>query len=349
LNQTSSQNCIDANAKFSFPVTGSYSLPTPIPLGSEWIPQLDREQSHKFVDVPVTSMIIQPDGTLWFAAERNIVRYNPRNKDLFILKDSLLPSKLLAGKNGETFGIYNSYWENPEKQPYYLSRFDEDKRQFLPVEQSDLTGSARAYSPAESGRIWFVSDQNEIKNYDPADGSIEKFSLPTFSYEIKNLAVDKNETVWLLAYNTKDMFQAGQIIRFDPRSNKLDFFSLPFGSVYGRYLSLYIDHSGRLWTDDYGYLDNIYSESPVWYQVVRSPIFIHNRWTDRGEYQWSHANPFYETKDGLIWFFSMAGLANLDMKSQKWCLVTTVVSSLVEDNQGNQWIVHEGQIYKKEK
>jgi len=345
----SNQNCIKENVEFAFPITGAYTIPTKIPIDTRWKPQLNQAESHEIGDSVITNLVIQNDDSIWFVAEKKVMRYKPQKRELLVLNNHLIPSEILIGNHGEIFGINSQDIDDPENNSYFLSQFKNEINEFVAFDQKDLTGYVKAYFYGNDGQIWFVSNDNQIFNFNPGNGITNRYHLAMVGYELKNLTVDKNDNIWLLAYNTKNQLQIGQLIRFNYHTNDLVFFSLPSDVHFGEYLGLYIDKSNRLWADDYGYLDNIYSENPIWYQIIRSPIFIHNRFSDNGQYQWSHASPYYETKDGLLWFYSSAGLANLDLKTKKWCLESTIVSKIVEDTNGNIWMVNNGQIYKKGK
>jgi len=64
-------------------------------------------------------------------------------------------------------------------------------------------------------------------------------------------------------------------------------------------------------------------------------------------YQWYRPRPMIESSDGRIWFDgSSAGLVWLDPQKGIWCKFTTIDSNILEDREGNLWLLYDSQLYK---
>ena len=196
--------------------------------------------------------------------------------------------------------------------------------------------------------FWAFVSKDGIYNIDPKNGQIKFWiSLPnlyanTFpTYESVKIA--DNGDIYLL-YNTETM--ANALYKFVPETGLFNYVYNPVSENFADDpTSLYITKSGQLWVDDTGWM----GKDGVWNQVVRSPVFIVNRQPDSGyKYSWPFGIPFYESTNGFLWFNSDNGIAYLDTKQEKWCWVTTDITSVIEDDDNTLWMIAYGKLYKLE-
>jgi hypothetical protein len=105
-----------------------------------------------------------------------------------------------------------------------------------------------------------------------------------------------------------------------------------------------MDHSGRLWLDDHAWMNS----DGVWYDVVRSPVFITDKSDAGPNYVWDFPKVVFESSDGRLWFRSMNGMVSLNPEKGEWCWFTTEQSNIVEDSDHNLWMVADNKLYKLE-
>jgi ligand-binding sensor domain-containing protein len=249
---------------------------------------------------------------------------------------------------GTSFG--EAAVKNPHNnQPYFLARFDKSNGKFETVENEKLSGDVVTYSEDSSGLLYFYTSDKHLLKFNPDSGKAELLEFNFPYYEVKSMAIDRNNNIWFSGSFEENGIRDTSVLRYSLKGNSNKNIDSLLGS--GRYNAgvVFIDSSDRLWLQDYCYLDNVLADEPSWYQVIKSPIFIHNRGPVELDYYWDEATPIYESKDHKLWFFSGAGLAYLDQSAQKWCLLTSRITGVAEDSSNNLWIVDRGQIYKREK
>lgn len=110
---------------------------------------------------------------------------------------------------------------------------------------------------------------------------------------------------------------------------------------------LLIDNSNNLWIGDYAIV-NLDETSAAFLSkkiIIRSPVFITNRVNDRAEVVWSRPSPNNVTEDGRIWYSSLRGDAWHQPETGEWCMFTTANSNIVQDGEGNLWIIYDNALY----
>ena len=347
-------DCIEVNYSYAFryyPADPDKPNPTEIPLSPKWQPQLSPEQTKEVGGSIILELSMRPDDTLWFSTMYNVIEYKTKSRELVIHKDGPLPYNLFVDRHGNLWGngfIRDSGEKSPDGKPYFLARFDDTRRQFESVENDKLTGELVTHTEDANGALYFYTKDDRLLKYTPDTGKVEKLTFNHLDYEVTDILIDRHNTVWFKSFIVLYGKRFEQVQRYRLTDDSFDNFgTVPGFQIYGN-SGIFIDSSDKLWLNDFGYLDNVLAEEPVWYQVMKSPVFIHDRGPVENENQWDDAYPIFESKDHRLWFFSGAGLAYLDQQAQKWCLLTSRITGVAEDSSSNIWIAYGGQIYKRE-
>jgi hypothetical protein len=236
-----------------------------------------------------------------------------------------------------------------------LSRFNDLTDSFEYVE--DTTGILRSPQVRlisnivedNSGTLWFFvegEEQTLVSFNTKTNESRQHYSLN--KGDNRKLSIQSDGTVWF-----GDVFK-NQIIRYIPYSQEVQVYSgypepAEFGGL-GFDLSevnyLFFDKSERLWLANKGWLDISNGNSPIWNQVLDSPVFITEVDLPYNEYALSYQYSTYQSSNGWYWFTGGSGIVKLDLEQGSWCLMTTGISEVVEDKNNDLWIAVFNHLYK---
>lgn len=355
-----SASCVPPPVKVAFPYLvfqePGDALPADVLPPSEWEPQLSDDQSkrlHPFSSVD--SIAARSSDEIWLLTSQDLVRYQPSTHELitYTVKVSeegiFLPSLLFLGKDGTLWGRDHFGLSTSNRFCGVLSRYDAKNDRFEPVLDKDgilkdAPGSTRITEDAQ-GMLWLVID-NVVFSFDPATHQAKRALDEQQGYRFHNLVGAPDGTIWLSATPVGQPQSVEVVIRYDPRTGDLEYHGPPPEAEDNFGLDLYLDRTGRLWVDDYGWREVPSTGEPVWYRIIRSPVFITRIRGGEFTYSWVRPHEIYESSNGLFWFSSSAGLVKLDFQSGEWCLVTTLSSPVTEDDAHNLWVAGNGQIYK---
>ncbi len=268
-----------------------------------------------------------------------------------------VPDNLYIAHDGTVWsaGIkFESQISADETRPL-LSRFDDSTDRFEAVKDTSAflqAPNVRLVSNiAEDleGALWFfVEDypQQILTSFDVNTGQVEQhYSMETGGNT--NLTIGSNGSIWFI-----DRFD-DQIIQYNPslkvthtygnsESMNLDRYPLDMEKVH----YLYFDDLQRLWLANRAWLDFSQSEDPIWHRIPESPVFFGKSGIPRDGYGLLPTYSMYQSSNGLYWFTGGTGIVRLDLQAQTWCLMTTGISEVVEDNDHNLWIAVFGHVYK---
>ncbi len=358
--ETTSNDCFPPLFEFSFPyrepgiIDATHSLPS-IP---GIIPQVDEN------DVPVTihegDLVVRGDDEIWLVEP--FMRYTPstrETKEYVILDgdgDQVYPEALFLGSDGTLYVVA----DNSTYTGIVFTRYDEqhDRFEIITPENEifmhDPTSGGRVHDIVEDqgGNLWFVY-KNVLTRFNPITHQAEQMLGEEQGYIPSNtLVMSPGDTLWMAAEILKEMgdddiISLGlQVIRYDILTGDIQHFGTPPGLERSNW-QLFFDHYGRLWFNDYGYLEFPKDGSGTWYQVMRSPIFISDR-SGNYRYVWRTPDPKVETHERYLWF-TFSGLARLDLETNEWCLVSrTRIYNVAKDSQENLWFISDNQLYKYE-
>jgi hypothetical protein len=267
-----------------------------------------------------------------------------------------VPSQLFLSQDGTLWGFdhYDLGGNAPTGIgiPGDLSRYDAKNDRFEPAPDKDgiLTGGGGSTLITEDaqGRLWLIIDW-ALFSFDPETRQAQRVLDEQRGYRLYSLIGAPDGSIWLAAYRTDSPGDKPVIVRYDPRTDEIEYHGPPLGvREHTTISSMYLDSVGRLWIDDLGWREVSPTGESVWYKLIRSPVFITNRMQGAGdrEYAWTSPHQMYESSNGLFWFSSGAGLVRLNFQSGEWCLLTTLYTPVVEDDNHNLWIAGNRQLYK---
>lgn len=271
--------------------------------------------------------------------------YNGYPAHLFVSRDNTLWGYDVLPTDSETHYI------SPE-----LIRYDGITDQFEIIRDKDglfeqlLTISSVAEGP--NGILWILALKKSgekwesgLYSFDPVSLHARRHLVSSLPSAYANLVLAPDGSVWFEDLVNKHLTQyipeTGEIRPY------LGYPSYDNIKKVGGFSSLFFDNAGRLWMGNYGWLDFTNPDQPIWYQIIDSPAFLTNNTPPYYTgYTFAPASEIYQSSDGFYWFTSQAGIVQLGLEQQSWCLITTGVSRVVEDNQKNLWIAVYGKLYK---
>ena len=275
---------------------------------------------------------------------------------------------IVASKTGELWGYYSFFsTEGLEDGLSLLVRYNVIKDQFESViDKQGLLQTPRTISSKivvdENGRFWmFVKDglndsSPTLYSFDPVTLQAEKHNVysETFSPFIR-----RDGKLWIPDW------PAGKLALYDPTTRQVQYFdsiktfTLSKGETHVKFTEviegagpLYLDRSERLWFGYTGWLDLKISEDIGWYKIITPPEFVIYTESPLPMYVLSPTTlrGMHQSSNGWMWFSTTDGVVRLKMLDSfqhgEWCKVTNGVSNVVEDQQGNLWMIVFSKIYK---
>ncbi|MBI9049163.1 MAG: hypothetical protein JEZ00_07080 [Anaerolineaceae bacterium] len=264
---------------------------------------------------------------------------------------------LFTGWDGNLYAVNLPITESGDPFPL-LSKFDRSSLRFESIEQSIEITREIVTEPYDiiplvnsKGYLWLIVVGDGIYSYTVSMNAYDKqfdFSneliLEMENYEIPYANVGADDKIYylfsepVLNYGEK----AWPLYTFDT-NKKSSGRILPYLVPWPfRYTSFLGDTQGNIWFDNAGWLGS----DENWYQLVPSSIFIgfsHDVYTSR----LSPAKVLLESEDQILWFHHENGMMYLDPSEEKWCWFTTYQSNIIEDPEGDLWMIADGKLYKR--
>ena len=359
IDQPKSVSCIQPPVDLAYPVKVLATFePTQVPLEG-WEPIVVSEKDpFRFV----SQMMFRNETELWML--RPLMRYSLETQQLKtyeinIEQDALVGLRTLWVTRDKTLWIAGIARLDNEKY-LLLAYYDETKDQFVRVIDEDellLQDFDGSDSPeikeGINNQLWILYGGSLIR-YDSKTNVAKTILDPEYFYELgSSMTIDQDGVLWLVARGVDGAlaYEKGQrfVMRYDHQSKSSRFYGSPPGyEGNNRSFTLFVDHLGRVWADDYGWLQIHPSGDGTWYHAIRSPIFISDRPIGQAQYGWFRPAPLLETEDRYIWFGS-AGLGRLDLLENHWCLLNTIpTNTIAMDSEDNIWIAGDGRIFKQD-
>ena len=296
----------------------------------------------------------------YYVEEQEFVAYyDPLSKTIVTYSSSdlsYLPRFIYVSSSGIVWGVA---YDKVSPQKIFFVRFNDAIEDFEPVsEQIDyFPGDIGAITRDEKDMYWISLSRRDMQtgekkytffSYD-AETS-ETIEYPAVSkIQPISLALAPDKRIWMIVYTEAKW----QLAVFNPASEEISIYRDSAGVKDGfdseqldNLTKLYFDKSDRLWVDDRGWFDFSSMNSPQWYRIIRSTVFIEEQVFSETPYVWSRPYYMSQSKNGMYWFGSPVGTASLDTSTGTWCHFTTALSPVVEDSQGNLWMVAYGILYK---
>jgi len=288
-----------------------------------------------------------------------------------------LPSTLFVSKvTGELWGYYSFYSDvySSFSPAQYLKdgtpllvRYNSSKNRFDPVvdENGILQTPKIIYGEIaedEDGLFWMFSKER------PSDESLTLYSLDPQTLQAKKYDLHINSFPVLYSSSGGKLWitdwSRHRLILYNTRTHKTQYFDsirtirsvetlIPFKEVINQDSSpLYFDNSNRLWFGYTGWLDISNTEDINWYKVIVPPEFVVYTESIAPFYMMSPPSyqSIYQSSNRWVWFSTIDGVIRLkigdDFRNGEWCKVTNGQSKVIEDQQGNLWMVVFNKIYK---
>jgi len=355
-----SNGCIPPITNFDFPITrvSSTSVLPDRPPGYPW-QEIVTVPSDNYATTPFLTRKAKDGGNeIWFVSKwGHIEDGRIKNAVKYILIFNTKENKwekidnFFEGTSTQIFGVYeladgSVIADGFSPTEHFIATFDERKRVFIENTAIKNVLDGPLVFDTKRQLFWAFIDQAGIFSIDPINGNIKFWislpnlyanTFPTYA----SVKIADNGDIYLL-YNTGT--RANLLHKFVPETGSFTYIYDPIREYYSiDPNSLFITKSGELWVNDTGWLD----KDGVWHQIIRSPVFIVNREPESGyEYSWEFGTPFYESTNGFLWFSSDNGIAYLDTMQEKWCWVTTDITSVIEDDDNTLWMIAYGKLYK---
>lgn len=294
------------------------------------------------------------DTKRWKAYE-SVNNYQIGLSELLVTHDDVLWSYYRDGQNDPSFS--------------FLSRYNGVEDQFEVV--SDTQGVFKYPSEIRSnivedakGLLWLLINTTDKKtvvlySFNPYTLESKKQSLQLQAYGA-SITLGQDGRLWIPDFANNNLWS------YDVEKNEAHSFheigkSAPDrpASQFKEIASVmplvfpYADRSNRLWLENMGWLDVNNSDNLVFYSILSRPEFVEysNQFVLEGpQYALSGAKSVYQSTNGAIWFTTDGGVVRLkigeDYRQGEWCRITNGSSDVVEDSQGNLWMVVFDKLYK---
>jgi hypothetical protein len=353
--------CVPSEAEFDYPIKppdGSEASPQFAPPPSEWKVQTSLPE----YDPKATLQLIEHEpgyDVIWVISGDKYLRFRTDTKQwssTLLSKDfGINVRSVFQDQSGQVWA-FGSFFTPHD---FYL-RFLRlnDNGQFELVNSPGIKavfGDILYQTPlvSKDGTFWMMVqdglNQIALYSFDPNTGEAK----PHLSGELKefgwSIAMGQDGSIFLVRPKERDVVRyhpdtgtSENIVAYDKlvNVNLTDFF----------YPYLFVDRSGNLWIGDYVWMDfkNLTLEGlPTWHQIIRSPVFIGRYANQNLTFLWIRPRPMLQSSDGRIWFNGLAaGLVWLDPQKGLWCKFTTIDSEILEDRDGNLWLLYDSNLYK---
>jgi len=276
-------------------------------------------KSYQVVGWTLSKLFMSTDGTVWGGG----IRFTTSNE------------------SGKTYPFLSQFNDETDSFEYV-----EDASGFLQIPQVRLVSNI---VEDDSGLLWFFVEGE--------DQTLVSFNIKTRQVQqhyylnrgdTRKLAIGKDGSIWF------GDISENHIIQYAPSTHETHIYKgypepVEFGGL-GFDLSevnyLFFDHSGRLWLANNGWLDFSNADSPTWNRIIESPVFITEVGLPLSRYAISYQYSTFQSSNDWYWFTGGSGIARRDLEKESWCLMTTGISEVIEDNDYNLWIAVFGHLYK---
>lgn len=361
------EGCVPPVVKIAYPVG--------IPRASEQKPQRTFPPSswQKEASLPediaddITDFVVNGE-SVWLSSynARKVYRYSQTTQTWksydTISNTPTIPKNFFVSRSGKLWFIDTYNFDDHAKKEYPLFGYfnaTTDQFEFISDQENLLTRGmtgislSNHYIEDPTGKIWFFgqkpnSEEVGLYSFDLVTNKAEKYLSLRIGYPYEGPIVASNGDIWF--YNGKDE----HLSIYSPTTNQVKPYNgLPGFKRIGGHI-LYLDRNNRLWVGNKGWLDFMNPNEPIWFEILASPVFV----TDQGNFitdnpeglrsKYGIELPYniLQSSNGWYWFSLPNGIVRLDPQKEEWCKITTGSSSVIEDQEGNLWIIVFGSLYK---
>lgn len=344
---TSAEKCISPVVNLAFPreeASAPQNNEALLPMGWAEITTLPNELYDKVNDLSLELIRWQDNhDEIWVFSDQYAFIYRPDMATW--VRGPIIP---FAGAHRNVAMTEDGtiwYGSSDNRDPYLIYRYEESNGQFKSaVEKRGAFTSAYVVDLEvdHKGLLWLLVHESENNNdivslysFDPVKSELLRH-ISDVVYS--NIVIANDDSVY--AMKTVD-----KLMHYFPATKQSETYDLPTDNdSAGNPVSLYLDGRSRLWVSDRGWFDFSSNENPLWFTIIRSPIFI-DYIHPHGRYVWFRPEILLESSNGLLWFASSKGTVQLDPATGQWCLFTTYASQLLEDHNHNLWMLINGALY----
>ena len=361
--ETSTNECREVNYPLAFPL-GKYLEPYETYKNIEVFWQKETEvPGYMNVD------LVYFHGAIWYQGTNGVIKNSVYQYDIETKKitryslhvNGNIPKiywhvskeDVLWGIIGNSEYSMTHSMENPSILLRYNMESDEfeyvdDKQNHFSTVFYDIDD--KKFDSDNQGNLWFAFENNLYK-FDPTTLIMGKEYVMDEEDNISHIQIDDQNIVWfvdetgngLISYdpvNGKELSTYLKSYYFDENTYNTENTS---DDNINQIRTSYLDMNGRLWMDDKGWyaLDEKNVEGgPVWYQIIRSPVFITPLKTaGYNQAIWEIPEQITQTSDGLMWFKGLYSFVKLNPETADWCRLKYDITLPIEDENKTIWTI----------
>lgn len=229
-----------------------------------------------------------------------------------------------------------------------LGKYDETTetikpvRNLIEVRSRDDTERPIVLLDNKKSIFWFLVPYGFIYSYDPSPDVLTRH-ISISDLDLRDAAITQNGDIYILN-DDRSLEQTNVLFLYSPQTKTIEpvFWQLEPQPYYG--FNLLADHADRLWFGSFGWMES----EGIWYQLLRSPLFVTTNLDLGGPrtFRWLPPRIMLESPNNVFWFSGPNGLFSLDFNKGEWCWVSTFRSNIVQDSDGNLWIIGDGKVYR---
>lgn len=322
--------------------------------------QFNWQQRNLIGDISYSIDMVIDGDLIWLAYENFIIRFNILTKqmdrydftepnaifdidDLLIMDDHslwVIGTRISNSENFTSLLQYNSGTES-------FQAIEDITGLLLPLKNNEGTkksGIGNVLKENQRGDLVFAFREG-IYSYTPSTNQARVIFLdskmPVVSVETDPrgfiwFTVIEDDRLWLLrpGADTPESFEVPKTYNGS---------NLWAGYYFYSGYSLYLDSQLRLWVPAWGYLDT--QQAPfTWKTLKPDPLFV-NLYDPEAIYIWDHADALV-WQDGPIWFRSMNGIIEYDLKTESACWISPESGPIAVTSDGDLWIALKNQLYR---
>ncbi|MCP4357983.1 MAG: hypothetical protein GY796_08210 [Chloroflexi bacterium] len=303
-----------------------------------YLPETDSEL-YQFI-------IYRPDIKTWNSISAEVEGSGVFVNKLFVARDGSLWGQNVWNMHSKVTGfpVLSKYNEKTERFEF------EQSTQLIPAARTDAKDSLPYWSEVlldSQGIFWVFVHKDAIYSYNSVTQEIGRHvEIPDILVADPRLAPDGSMyyiNLYYIGHKPTHTIQDKEIFHFAPQTGKTEKVPIQL-EPWPPASDILVDHAGNLWLGSLGWRE----PNGTWYQVHRSPVFITNVLWSGMEYRWKTPEIVMESSDGRLWFRSDNGMTWLDPRKGEWCWYTTEQSNIVEDQEGNLWMIADNKLYRYE-
>lgn len=191
------------------------------------------------------AIMVDAVGDIWFTEKvgKSLNRFAPQSQTFSVhpLPEDwgrVGPFRIVAGVESDIWFVVRR-WADAESATNFLGQFRVDEKQFKkhPLPEGMLPEDLAVDG---DGVVWFLNpEQNRIQRYQPQDGQLQGYAIPTEDGYPRGIVLDEKGGLWFSEANSN------RIGRFDRQTATFQEFDIP--TPFANPGSIAVDRKGRIW------------------------------------------------------------------------------------------------------